>query len=216
MFYTSRRVAGEEACRIGLADVLVPQAEVRAAAQKLAAEIAENSPLGVLETRATMRAGLADTRARSNRRRTGEANAAAQDCGLQGRRRCGQSAAHTEVHRPLSSGAGDTSMTASRVRLFSGPLSMFGAKVQIAVLEKGIDFELVMVPFETKRRMSPSTPRWCASIPSAGAGADRWRSRDVRFDADLRVSRGSPAGTARCGRAGAAARARARQLEHTV
>ncbi len=60
MFYTSRRVTGEEAYRIGLADVLVPQAEVRAAAQKLAREIAESAPLGVLETRATMRAGLAD------------------------------------------------------------------------------------------------------------------------------------------------------------
>jgi glutathione S-transferase len=35
------------------------------------------------------------------------------------------------------------------MRLFSGPLSMFGAKVQIAALEKGIAFELVMVPFET-------------------------------------------------------------------
>jgi glutathione S-transferase len=34
------------------------------------------------------------------------------------------------------------------MRLFSGPLSMFGAKAQIAVLEKGLDFELVMVPFE--------------------------------------------------------------------
>jgi enoyl-CoA hydratase/carnithine racemase len=33
---------------------------VRAAAQKLAAEIAENSPLGVTETRSTMRADLAD------------------------------------------------------------------------------------------------------------------------------------------------------------
>ena len=60
MFYTSRRISGEEAYRIGLADVLVPQAEVRAAAQKLAAEIAENAPLGVLETRATLRAGLAE------------------------------------------------------------------------------------------------------------------------------------------------------------
>lgn len=60
MFYTSRRVPGDEAYRIGLADVLVPQAEVRSAAQKLAAEIAENSPLGVIETRATVRAGLAD------------------------------------------------------------------------------------------------------------------------------------------------------------
>ena len=60
MFYTSRRIPGDEAVKIGLADVLVPQAEVRGAAHKLAAEIAECSPLGVLETRATMRAGLAD------------------------------------------------------------------------------------------------------------------------------------------------------------
>lgn len=35
------------------------------------------------------------------------------------------------------------------LRLFSGPLSMFGAKAQIAMLEKGLDFELVMVPFRT-------------------------------------------------------------------
>ena len=60
MFYTSRRVTGEEALRIGLADVLVPQSDVRATALKLAAEIAENAPLGVLSTRATMRAGLAE------------------------------------------------------------------------------------------------------------------------------------------------------------
>jgi glutathione S-transferase len=37
----------------------------------------------------------------------------------------------------------------AQLRLFSGPLSMFGAKTQIAALEKGLDFELVMVPFET-------------------------------------------------------------------
>lgn len=60
MFYTSRRITGDEAVKMGLADVLVAQADVRGQAQKLAAEIAENSPLGVLETRATMRAGLAD------------------------------------------------------------------------------------------------------------------------------------------------------------
>lgn len=40
--------------------MLVPLEEVRTAAQALAAEIAENSPLGVVETRATMRKGLAD------------------------------------------------------------------------------------------------------------------------------------------------------------
>jgi len=37
-----------------------------------------------------------------------------------------------------------------RMRLFSGPLSMFGAKAEIAALEKGLDFEPIMVPFEEK------------------------------------------------------------------
>src|SRR6266567_1103359 len=60
MFYTSRRVTGTDAHAMGLADVLVPQDEVRSAALALAAEIAENAPLGVLATRATLRAGLAD------------------------------------------------------------------------------------------------------------------------------------------------------------
>jgi enoyl-CoA hydratase/carnithine racemase len=60
MFYTSRRITGEEALRMGLADLLVPQADVRSAAQKFAAEIAENAPLGVMATRASLRAGLAE------------------------------------------------------------------------------------------------------------------------------------------------------------
>ena len=60
MFYTSRRVPGDEAYAMGLADVLVPQAEVRDAAMKLATEIAENSPLGLISTRTTMRGDLAD------------------------------------------------------------------------------------------------------------------------------------------------------------
>jgi enoyl-CoA hydratase/carnithine racemase len=60
MFYTSRRVPGEEAYALGLADVLVPQAEVRGAAMKLAAEIAENSPLGLIATRMTLRGDVAD------------------------------------------------------------------------------------------------------------------------------------------------------------
>jgi enoyl-CoA hydratase/carnithine racemase len=60
MFYTSRRVTGEDAFKMGLANVLVPQDQVRAAALKLASEIAECSPLGLLSTRATMRAGLAE------------------------------------------------------------------------------------------------------------------------------------------------------------
>jgi enoyl-CoA hydratase/carnithine racemase len=60
MFYTSRRFDGDEAHAMGLADVLVPQDQVRAASLSLAAEIAENSPLGLIATRATLRGNLAD------------------------------------------------------------------------------------------------------------------------------------------------------------
>jgi enoyl-CoA hydratase/carnithine racemase len=60
MFYTGRRLNGEEAVKIGLADVLVPLAEVRQAAIALAKDIGESAPLAVQETRATVRAGLAD------------------------------------------------------------------------------------------------------------------------------------------------------------
>src|SRR5437868_12856551 len=49
-------------------------------------------------------------------------------------------------------------INAARITLFSGPLSMFGAKVQIAALEKGLDFDLVMVPFETGRGYEPKHP----------------------------------------------------------
>lgn len=45
---------------MGLADVLVPQDQVREAALKLAAEIGENAPLALVSTRATMRGDLAD------------------------------------------------------------------------------------------------------------------------------------------------------------
>ena len=60
LFYTGRRIPGDEAVRIGLADVLVPQAEVRSGAQALALEIAHSSPLAVLATRETLRRGLCD------------------------------------------------------------------------------------------------------------------------------------------------------------
>src|ERR671912_1483217 len=44
------------------------------------------------------------------------------------------------------------------MKLYSGPLSMFGAKAEIAAHEKGIDFELVMVPFEMKELYEPKHP----------------------------------------------------------
>jgi len=59
MLYTGRRVGGEEALRIGLADRLADQAGVRAAAHELASQIAESAPLAVRSIRATLRAGLA-------------------------------------------------------------------------------------------------------------------------------------------------------------
>jgi enoyl-CoA hydratase/carnithine racemase len=60
MFYTGRRLTGEEAKAIGLVDVVVPLAELRSAALALAAEIAHSAPIAVVSTRATLRKGLAD------------------------------------------------------------------------------------------------------------------------------------------------------------
>ncbi|HVZ54260.1 MAG TPA: enoyl-CoA hydratase-related protein, partial [Pseudolabrys sp.] len=56
----SRRIPGDEAFAMGLADVLVAQDQVRSAALALAAEIAENAPLGLMATRSTLRGNLAD------------------------------------------------------------------------------------------------------------------------------------------------------------
>ena len=60
MFYTGRRLTGEQALAIGLVDVLVAQDQVRAAAIALAEEIAGSAPLAVQSTRATLRHGLVD------------------------------------------------------------------------------------------------------------------------------------------------------------
>ena len=46
----------------------------------------------------------------------------------------------------------------SRPKLYSGPLSMFGAKVEIAMLEKGIAFDLAMVPFDFGAGYVPKHP----------------------------------------------------------
>lgn len=60
LFYTGRRIGGEEAQSIGLVDMLAPQAGLREAALALAAEIAGSAPLAVAATRRTLRRGLAE------------------------------------------------------------------------------------------------------------------------------------------------------------
>jgi enoyl-CoA hydratase/carnithine racemase len=60
LLYTGRRINGEEAASIGLADRMVPLDELPAAARSLAAEVAGSAPLAVESIRATLRGDLAD------------------------------------------------------------------------------------------------------------------------------------------------------------
>jgi enoyl-CoA hydratase/carnithine racemase len=60
LLYTGRRVAGEDAVRIGLCDRLAPVEDLRAAAHALAAEIAASAPLAGRSIRETMRGDLAE------------------------------------------------------------------------------------------------------------------------------------------------------------
>lgn len=68
MFYTGRRITGDEALKIGLADYLVPQDQVRAKAIEIAEEIAGSAPLAIVSTRETLRRGLADAVASATER----------------------------------------------------------------------------------------------------------------------------------------------------
>ncbi|MEQ9449813.1 MAG: enoyl-CoA hydratase/isomerase family protein, partial [Rhodospirillaceae bacterium] len=61
LFYTGRRVPGDEAVALGLADLLAAQRDVRKTAMTLAEEIAGAAPLAVMSIRETLRRGLADT-----------------------------------------------------------------------------------------------------------------------------------------------------------
>ncbi|HXJ82956.1 MAG TPA: enoyl-CoA hydratase/isomerase family protein [Candidatus Methylomirabilis sp.] len=72
LFYTGRRVTGDEAVAMGMADVLVPLAEVRTAAIALATEIAQSAPLAVQATRQTMRRGFADLAEQATERELSE------------------------------------------------------------------------------------------------------------------------------------------------
>lgn len=60
LLYTGRRVPGEEAAELGLADRLAPLDELRSVAHDLAREIAMSAPLAVQSIRRTLRGDLAD------------------------------------------------------------------------------------------------------------------------------------------------------------
>lgn len=65
------------------------------------------------------------------------------------------------------------------MKLYSGPLSMFGAKAEIAFGEKGIAFELEMVPFEMKTLYQPKHPEVARINPK--------RQVPVLVDGDLEI-----------------------------
>jgi enoyl-CoA hydratase/carnithine racemase len=68
LMYSGRRITGEEALAIGLADYCVAQDHVRAKAKEVATEIAQSAPLSIVATRETLRRGLADAVAAATER----------------------------------------------------------------------------------------------------------------------------------------------------
>ena len=109
-----------------------------------------------------------------------------------------------------------------RMKLYSGPLSMFGAKAEIALAEKAIDFELVMVPFEMKTLYQPKHPEVLRINPKRqvpvlvdpgmgpGAGGDLEIFDSTQIFEYLETLKPEPA----LWPADPRARARARLLEH--
>lgn len=65
------------------------------------------------------------------------------------------------------------------MKLYSGPLSMFGAKVEIALREKAFDFDLEMVPFEMRVLYEPKHPEVVRINPK--------RQVPVLIDGDLEL-----------------------------
>lgn len=100
------------------------------------------------------------------------------------------------------------------MQLFTGPLSMFGAKAEIAAREKCLTFERVMVPFDRDDRYQPRHPEVLRVNPKQqvpvlidGAVEIFDSTQIFEYLEDLKPQ---PA----LWPAGAAARAQARKLEH--
>jgi len=74
MFYTGRRIKGEDALKLGLVDKLVPLAQVQQVAHAKAAEIAGAAPLAVISVRETLRSHLAQRVREATQRELQEQN----------------------------------------------------------------------------------------------------------------------------------------------
>lgn len=72
LLYTGRRITGDEAHEIGMADRCVEAHQLRSTARELAAEIAASAPLAVRSIRATMRDHLPDAIRRATEREKAE------------------------------------------------------------------------------------------------------------------------------------------------
>jgi glutathione S-transferase len=104
------------------------------------------------------------------------------------------------------------------MKLYSGPLSMFGAKAEIAAHEKGLAFELIMVPFEMKTLYQPKHPEVLRINPKRqvpvliddGPGGDLEIFDSTQIFEYFETVKPEPA----LWPADAKARARARLLEH--
>ena len=104
------------------------------------------------------------------------------------------------------------------MKLYSGPLSMFGAKAEIAAHEKGLAFELIMVPFEMKTLYQPKHPEVLRINPKRqvpvliddGPGGDLEIFDSTQIFEYFETVKPKPA----LWPADAKARARARLLEH--
>jgi glutathione S-transferase len=100
------------------------------------------------------------------------------------------------------------------LKLYSGPLSMFGAKAEIALREKGVDFDFEMVAFSQAQGYSPKHPEVLRVNPKRqvpvliDGGVEIFDSTQIFEYAEDRWPDPPlwPADTA--------TRARARQLEH--
>ena len=116
MFYTGRRIKGDEALEWGLADALAPLDRVRDAACEIAREIAASAPLAVVATRATVRGDLAERVARATDSRAGGADPAPRNEGLAGRGEGDVRAPPTELRRSVRAAHGRRGRGTAAVR----------------------------------------------------------------------------------------------------